>query len=202
MELVRGKKKTMKKETERILFTGTCLALGTSVILGLTVGLVGAAENRNTDQVIAEVDAFLADVKERTAPKEAPKYTWEEQLIAKITGFEVGNTGEDGKGCPTCLHYVASACVNRMVHWYGGDPVAMVTDKNDEAYMMNPEYADTECIEMNGWNYYVHADEMLKVVREAEERTADIWYWDCEDTQRDWAELVYYCPTDHMYFYR
>lgn len=173
------------------------------VVVSFAIGtsIACAISNAETDKFIEEVDVFLDEYEQHKAERAmAPEFSWKEQMIAKITGFEVGNTGDNGEGCPICMYYVASACVNRMNNWYDGDPIAMVCDHNDEYYMMNPDYV--LATDVNGWNYYEHSEEMLQVVKEAEERTADCWYWDCDDSQRAWAELVYHCPTDGMWFYR
>lgn len=186
----------IKKKMVQILF-------GASMVFGVVVSIKGAVVSAQCDKVIAQDDAFqewyasVVTEAHNDTQLYVPEYSWKEQQIAKIVGFEVGNTG-----CPVCLHYVASACINRMNYWYNGDPIAMVRDGNDQYYYMNPEYAEYGCIEVNGWNYYEHAEEALKVVKEAERNTADIWYWDCADTQRDWADLVYRCPQDNMYFYK
>lgn len=177
------------------------------IVFGAVVSVYGAVKNAETDQFIKEVDELLEeyensepsieeDARSLNMAPAAPEYSWKEQLLAKIVGFECGFC------CNACKHACASACINRMNNWYDGDPVAMVTDGNDEYYMMNPVYAELDCIEVNGWNYFEHAEEMLQIVKEAENRTANIWYWDCDDTQREWADVVWHCPEDGMWYYR
>lgn len=165
-----------------------------ALLFSIVVMIYGFVRNAETDEFIARTDEFLATCETKAKTRPISKATKEEELIARVTGFEVGYC------CEICQYYVASACVNRMNGWYDGDAVAMVTDGNDEYYQMNPQYV--ELVEWNDWNYLLHKTEMLKVVREAEKRTADIWYWDNEDTQSEWAELVFYCAEDDMYYYR
>lgn len=173
----------------------SALFASTMVFAG-TVIAITAASNADTDRTIAEIDAYLEAREQHKAEKAqvfVPEVNWKEQQIAKITGFEVGFY------CDTCKHYVASACINRMNNWYEGDPIAMVTDNNGSYYMMNPDYVTAT--EVNGWNYFEHANEMIEVVKEAEQRTADIWYWDNAETQSEWAQLKYICREDGMFFY-
>lgn len=168
--------------------------MGVGVMLVVSIGTIGAVASATCEAL--EQEASVATDAHTDTQLYAPEYSWKEQQIAKIVGFESGYC------CDICQHYVASACINRMNYWYDGDPIAMVKDGNDEYYYMNPDYAEYDVIEVNGWNYYEHCESALKIVKEAEKHTADIWYWDCDDTQRAWAELIYHCPEDGMWFYR
>lgn len=122
------------------------------------------------------------------------EYPWQLPYIAKVVGFETGWC------CDRCKYYVASACCNRMVYWYGGDVIAMITDGNDEYYQMYPGYVDGD--EFNGFNIWEHYDDCYSYALKAARNAADIYFWDCEDSQGGWAELVWHCEEDGMWFYR
>lgn len=128
------------KKTKRILAKAI---IGAYAVFVAGTMIVSAVSCNHADQVIKEADAFLEEYENHQLEIQKPAYSWKEQLCAKITGFECGFC------CDICRYYTASACVNRMNEWYNGDPVAMVTDKNDQYYMMNPDYADIDCIEVN-----------------------------------------------------
>lgn len=173
-------------------------------IIGITMMVLAAFANAAADRTIAEADAFLEAQETHTntlmakpahqiLPKEL-RYTHELELIGKVTGFEVGYC------CSTCRYYVASACYNRMTYWYGGDAEAMITDGTDEYYMMYPDYVWME--ECHGWNFHEHYTEIMAEVWAAVKNPADIWFWDCDDTQNAWAELVWHCQEDGMWFYK
>ena len=76
----------------------------------------------------------------------------------------------------------------------------MVTDGNDEYYYMNPLYVDAE--EINGWNIWEHFDEAISIVKKAYKYAVNVWYWDNADTQGEWAEYVWHCEDDGLWFYR
>ena len=163
------------------------------------------------DRIIAEADEFLAnqpEYKPHVTPIEQIRtaevsryaatereYPWELEMCGKVVGFEVGLS------CDQCKFYVASACVNRLHNWYGDKPIAMITDYSDETgyYMMWPEYAYED--EFYGYSFSEHYDEIMPYVWAAEKSPADIWFWDCADTQGEWSELVWHCEQDDMYYY-
>ena len=147
-----------------------------------------ALEEHNRNAEAAAID-MIEDVSEK-------KYPWELEMCGKVVGFEVGLC------CDQCKYYVASACVNRMHYWYDDKPIAMITDYSEETgyYMMWPGYAYED--EFYGYSFTAHYEEIMPYVWRAEKYAADIWYWDCADTQGEWADLVWYCPDDDMYFYR
>lgn len=199
----------MKRRYNKKKITLMVLAV---LVLGAAMTLIAVAAGaiRESDEMIAQADAFLERQESYTPHKTpvkttgsssrfAPKdrdYTWEMEMCARVVGFEVGLC------CDRCKFYVASACVNRMHYWYGDKPVAMITDYSDETgyYMMWPGYAYED--EFYGYSFSEHKDELLPYVWEAEKAAADVWFWDCDDTQGEWAEPVWYCEKDRMWYWR
>lgn len=186
------------------------ITAGAVILVGMASMLIVASFGRlaKGQEAIESADAFLAEQPEwhphttpiipshdKFEPADRP-YTWEMEMCAKVVGFEVGLS------CDICKFYVASACINRMHYWYNDRPIAMITDYSDETgyYMMYPPYAYED--EFYGFSYSEHREELLPYVWAAEKAPADIWYWDCDDTQGEWAELVWYCPEDDMYYYK
>ena len=74
----------------------------------------------------------------------------------------------------------------------------MITDNNGEYYQMWPDYVWLD--EWNGYCFSENYDEIMDIVWKAAKNPADVYYWDCEDTQGDWAELVE--VTNYEYFYK
>lgn len=184
-------------------------ALGMVIIFGIVLSIISAVSNADTDRRIEEIDRFLEEYENRQEPvitfesrmhmmaaaaKDAPEYTWNQEMIGKVVTFEVGHC------CKSCQFYVASACVNRFYDWYDRDVIAMITDGNDEYYMMNPEYVYAD--EFNGANFWELYDEIMPTIDRATQAPADVYYWDCEDSQGEWATLIWNCPEDGCWFYR
>ena len=187
------RKRRIRKSTAAIILAIALILIGAALVLIVTqAALAGSRE------VMAQADAFLlsreaaARQQDKSAGTGSRTYSRNLELIGKVVCFEVGYCDEYDQ------YLVASACYNRMTYWYGGDALRMIQDGNDEYYYMYPGYAwMSEC---NGISFREHYDEIMEVVWKAAKNPADVWYWDCEDSQGAWAELVE--VTDAGYYYR